>query len=79
MCCPAGWVSTPIMESFTDIAVRMAHRIARERGCELAGFSLNDVEIDHDEHGNEVVHVVATIQIAPAQIPDEIPFQLDPA
>ena len=67
------------MESLTDIAVRMAHRIASERGCTLAGFSLDDVDIDHDDHGNEIVHVIATIQIAPATVPDEIPFQLDAA
>jgi hypothetical protein len=67
------------MESFTDIAVRMAHRIAREHGCTLAGFSLDDVEIEHDAEGTEIVHVAATIQITPVGITDEIPFQLDPA
>jgi hypothetical protein len=67
------------MESFTEIAVRMAQRLAREHGCELHSFSLDDVEIDHDDTGTEVVHVVATIQLAPAPVPDQVPFQLDPA
>jgi hypothetical protein len=67
------------MESFTDIAVRMARRVARERGCTLESLSLDHVDLSRDDDGTEVVHVIATIQIAPAQIPDEIPFQLDPA
>lgn len=67
------------MESYTEIAVRMAHRIACEHGCALASFSLDDVEIDHDDSGTEIVHVVATIQITPAVVADEIPFQLDAA
>lgn len=69
----------PDMESFTDIAVRLARRIARDRGCALHSFSLDDVEIEHDEHGNEIVHVIATIQITPTSVSDEIPFQLDAA
>jgi hypothetical protein len=67
------------MESYTEIAVRLAHRIAREHGCTLASFSLDDVDIEHDDNGTEIVHVAATIQIAPVIITDEIPFQLDPA
>jgi hypothetical protein len=67
------------MESFTEIAVRLAHRIAREHGCTLASFSLDQAEIEHDDDGTEIVHVVATIQITPAAVSDEIPFLLDPA
>lgn len=67
------------MESFTDIAVRMARRVAHQRGCTLQSLSLDAVDIEHDDDGTEIVHVIATIQIAPAHIPDEIPFQLDPA
>jgi hypothetical protein len=66
------------MESFTEIAIRMARRIAREQGCALTGFSLDDVDIEHD-NGVEIVHVHATIQITPANVADEIPFELDAA
>lgn len=59
------------MQSITEIAVRMASRIARARGATLDSFSLDGVDIDTDEHGTEVIHVHATIRLIQT---DEIPF-----
>jgi hypothetical protein len=60
------------MESFAEIAVRMARQVARQRGCTLQSLSLDAVDIEHDDTGTEIVHVIATIQIRPVM--DEIPW-----
>lgn len=60
------------MESITEIAVRMANRIARARGATLQSFSLDGVDIDSDGHGSEVIHVHATVRLRAGG--DEIPF-----
>jgi hypothetical protein len=57
--------------SWTEIAIEAAEMIARQRGCELASFSVDDVDCYEAEDGTEVVMVKASCQVTRSD--DEIP------
>jgi hypothetical protein len=62
--------------SWTEVAIGAAEMIARRQGCELASFSVDDVDIYEAPDGTEVIMVKASCQISAARDPDEIPFEL---
>jgi hypothetical protein len=62
------------VDSFTQIAIEMAGRIARLQHCEVDTFSLDGVEITEGENGEETIVIQASAKITPVR--DEIPFEL---
>jgi hypothetical protein len=62
--------------SWTEVAIGAAEMIARRQGCELASFSLEDVDIYEAADGTEVIMVKASCQISSARDRDDIPWEV---
>jgi hypothetical protein len=61
--------------SWTEIAMGAAELIAKQQGCELASFSIDDVDVYTGADGTEIVAVRASCKVTRAEDHDTIPWE----